>query len=123
MYLCNRMEAMPALDYKALYEQEKLKNEALHSALSSLQITTAALRHELDQLKKMIFGSRHERFVAAQNNPAQLTLDIVAGEVAGCSVIDAKKIEYTRTTVAQNPIVHPGRTKLPEHLRREKIVI
>ena len=103
------MKATPALDYKALYDEQKAIN--------------VALRHELDQLKKMIFGSRHERFVSSGNNPAQLTLDIAVEEVAACSVIAEKKIEYTRATVEQKPFIHPGRTKLPDHLRREKTVI
>ena len=36
-------------DYKALYEET--------------QLVIMQLRHELDQLKKMIFGSRQERFL------------------------------------------------------------
>lgn len=104
------MEPATAADYKGLYEAS--------------QITIAGLRHELDQLKKLIYGSRHERFVPS-SNPAQLTLDIATEAATACSVIDTKKIEYTRTTTAieQNPLSHPGRAKLPDHLRREKIVL
>lgn len=103
------MKDAPALDYKVLYDEQK--------------VIIAALRHELDQLKKMIFGSRHERFVSSDNNPAQLTLGIEAEQIAACSVVATKKIEYVRTAVEQKPVIHPGRTKLPEHLRREKTVI
>lgn len=90
-----------------------------------LKIGYAALQQQLSQLQKMIFGSRHERFVPTDVNPSQLALGIEAEAVAACSVADAKKITYTKTNVSveQKPLVHPGRMKLPEHLRREEIVI
>jgi hypothetical protein len=72
------------IDYKALYEQS--------------QLTIASLQQELAQLKKMIFGSKHERFIPSENNPSQLTLAMEAEAVAACNIIDAKKIEYTRIT-------------------------
>lgn len=103
---------MPAeVDYKVLYEQ------------SQLQITF--LQQQLAQLQKMIFGSRHERFIPSEINPSQLSLDITADTAATCSVVNAKKISYTRTNVSveQKPLQHPGRMKLPESLRREQIVI
>ena len=98
------------IDYKALYEQS--------------QLTIASLQQELAQLKKMIFGSKHERFIPSEDNPSQLTLDIEAEAVAACNIIDAKKIEYTRITKeVTEKKDHPGRMKLPEHLeRREKII-
>jgi len=112
------MQAAANTDYKALYEQKSNDYDAL-------KITVTALQQQLSQLQKMIFGSRHERFVPSDINPSQLALGIQADESASCSLIDAKKITYTRTNVSveQKPLVHPGRMKLPEHLRREEIVI
>jgi hypothetical protein len=46
--------------------------------------------HELQQLKKLIFGSKHERFIPENNNPSQLSLNIEARVVAACSITDAK---------------------------------
>jgi transposase len=103
-------------DYKLLYDQS--------------QIEILQLRQELQQLKKMIFGSRHERFIPSQLNDPQLSLDIqtdpiAIGSTAGTGVITTKQISYTRTNVAveQRPLQHPGRMKLPETLRREEIII
>jgi transposase len=112
------MHAAASIDYKRLYEQSQKQN-------SELQMAVAALQQQLAQLQKMIFGSKQERFVPSQPNTPQLSLDIEAEQTASCSVIDAKKITYTRTnvTVEQKPLCHPGRTKLPEHLRREEILI
>ena len=108
-----------AIDYKVLYEESveqyrKLVNE------SSMRI--AAFQHELDTLKRLIFGSKNERFVPAESSPSQLSLDIQADAVAACSITKTQKIEYIRNT---NQITkeHPGRTKLPEHLERREIII
>lgn len=90
-----------------------------------LMIAHAGLQQQILQLQKMIFGSKHERFVPTDSNTAQLAFDIEAEATVTCSVIDAKKISYVKTTTAveQKLLVHPGRMKLPEHLRREELVI
>ena len=105
------MQATPDIDYKALYEEA--------------QVTIAMLKHRIDQLEKMIFSSKHERFVTPSAPAPQLSLDIQADTVASCSVIEAKQIAYikTKTAIEKKPIVHPGRGKLPEHLRRVETVI
>jgi len=112
------MEITPSIDYKSLYEQQIEAN-------NQLQIEFIQIKQQLDQLKKMIYGSRQERFVPTDINPVQLSLAIAAEETAFCSVVEAKKITYirTNTTVEQKPIIHPGRMKLPETLRREEIII
>jgi transposase len=100
-----------APDYKQMYEQ------------SQLRIT--ALEQQLQQLQKMIFGSRQERFVPTSPTDPQLLLDIPTETVAAVSVTGAQKISYIRQgiTVEPKPLQHPGRTKLPESLRREEIII
>lgn len=105
------MQTVATIDYKALYEQSAL--EVLY------------LKQQLSQLQKMIFGSKQERFVPAETNTSQLSLDIQAETVAACSVTGAQKITYTRrdVRVEQKPLQHPGRMKLPESLRREQIII
>ena len=112
------MQAASTADYKTLYEQKV-------QAFDALQITVTGLQQRLAQLEKMIFGSRHERFVPTDINASQLSLGIQTESTATCSVVDAKKISYTRrdVSVEQKPLVHPGRMKLPENLRREEIII
>ena len=85
-----------------------------------LQITT--LQHELNNLKKLVFASKNERFIAANSSSSQMSLDIQTEEVATCSVVKARKIEYIRNTTEVSR-EHPGRTKLPEHLERREIII
>ncbi|MEI6950703.1 IS66 family transposase [Paraflavisolibacter sp. H34] len=109
------MEAAPAIDYKALYEQSQVE---LHEARG----TIAVLRHELDRLKKQVFGHKAERFVGSQSpNPSQLALDLNAETVAEVTVTGKKKVQYTRTIVEKRPTYHPGRYALPAWLRREEI--
>ena len=97
-----------AIDYKTLYEETSLK--------------LAALQHELANLKRLIFGSKNERFIPSNGTPSQLSLDIEADAIAQCSIVNTKKIEYTRNTIEVIK-EHPGRTKLPEHLERREIII
>lgn len=105
------VQAAPSIDYKSLYEQ------------SQLRIVT--LEQQLSQLQKMIFGSRNERFIPSQHSTSQLSLDIQAEAIASCSVAEAKRVNYVKTNmlVEQKPLSHPGRMKLPEHLRIEEIII
>ncbi|RYY69659.1 MAG: IS66 family transposase [Chitinophagaceae bacterium] len=105
------MEPTVSIDYKSLYEQS--------------QVRLVALEQQLQQLQQMIFGSRHERFIPADISPSQLSLDIQAEQVAAVNISDAKKITYVRTgtNIEERPLLHPGRMKLPESLRREEITI
>lgn len=105
------MQAPPDKDYKRLYDESQIK--------------IVSLERQLSQLQKMIFGSRHERFVPTPENPSQLSLGITAEAVASCQVTNAQKIAYTKTSVVVEPksLTHPGRMKLPEHLRREEMII
>ncbi len=98
------------INYQSLYED--------------IIVKYAALQQEVACLKKMIFGSRHERFIPTENNPTQLALGIQAEQIAQCNIIDAKQISYTRiTTAVTETKAHPGRMKLPEHLERREIII
>jgi transposase len=63
------------INYKNLYEQA--------------QVTIQTLQHELAQIKKLIFGSKYERFIAPSSNQVQqASLDLQAE--AACAAIYAK---------------------------------
>lgn len=98
------------INYKVLYEDLLVKYEGL--------------LHEVNNLKKMIFGSKNERFIPEENNPVQATLNLAAETVSSCKIIDAKKITYTRiSTEVTEKKEHPGRMRLPEHLERRQTVV
>jgi transposase len=109
------------VDYKVLYDQLLIKYD-------ELELRFEGLTQHLAQLKKMIFGSRHERFVPTDdNNPGpQLSLQLDADTIATCKLSDVKKLTVIRTKTAvtfNKPKPHPGRTKLPESLRRETVIL
>ena len=108
------MQQAPTIDYKQAYETLLIKYEAL--------------MHDVAQLKKMVFGSQSERFVPTDEskvNP-QLSLDLDAETIAACKITAATKVAYIRTkteVIPNPPKAHPGRMKLPDHLRREVIIL
>lgn len=104
------MQSTSAIDYKSLYEQSQLR--------------IVALEQQLQQLQKMIYGSRHERFIPALPGHPQLALDIQPETIA-TRTASHQQISYTRTIskIEHPPLQHPGRMKLPESLRREEIII
>jgi len=87
-------------------EYEELWNENLY------------LKHELEKLKKLIFGSKSERFIPS--DPNQLSLDILpAAQPAPAP--ETEQISYTRKK-GENKNGH-ARLELPSHLRREIVMI
>ena len=103
------------LDYQQLYEQERASNEELKASVT-------LLKHELDQLRKMIFGSRQERFIDDNANTSQLTLLMLAEEVQASPVTGAQKITYTRSNATTTKLAaQPVRMKLSDHLERQVI--
>lgn len=107
------MQTAENIDYKKLYEQGQLK--------------IASLSHELANLKKLIFGSRQERFVPepAAGQILQGSLELNADVVEACNITPATKItrQASKTEVITQRKEHPGRMKLAPHLRREVIVL
>jgi transposase len=102
--------------------QQAADYPTLQALYDSLRIENEMLKAELSQLKRMIFGSKSESFVAA-TSPSQLSLDIQADAIAATSVVNAKKIAYTRVKTETKPVNHPVRMKLPDHLERKQIVL
>ncbi len=97
-----------AINYKEKYED--------------IFILYTQLQHELDQLKRLVFGSRHERFVPAiAQEQLALVLNVDVIESPASSV---QTIEYTRKEkeTSSNKI-HTGRMKLPASLPREQVII
>ncbi len=97
-----------AINYKEKYED--------------IFILYTQLQHELDQLKRLVFGSRHERFVPATAlEQLALVLNVDVIESPASSV---QTIEYTRKEkeTSSNKI-HTGRMKLPASLPREQVII
>ena len=96
------------IDYKEKYESACLE--------------LINLRHELDQLKRLVFGSRQERFVpTTPEEQLSLGLNVEQKEI---TLAPVQKIEYTRRQpTANTEKIKTGRMKLPANLPRERVVI
>jgi transposase len=97
----------------------KNQNEELTAINVELQKEIAFLQHEQAHLKRLIFGSRRERFIPS--DPSQLTLDL--GESANTvePEVQQKQITYSRTTSPKKG--KAVRLELPSHLPRVTEII
>lgn len=99
-------------------EQLIEQNITLRSENTALKSDFVLLKNELDQLKRMIFGSKSERFVPAESAPGQLSLLDVAAQQQ-----EPKKVAVPAHERKQHDQKKPSRNLLPEHLERiEKII-
>ena len=101
------------IDYKDAYHEQVYIIEKLTSKKQDLEF-------QLAQLKKLVFGSRHEKFVSADGQKAPALFDIPA--IAALLDNTTITIAYQKTNKQLRPN-HPGRNSFPENLRREERII
>lgn len=87
-----------------------------------LVVKVIELTHRLTQLERLVFGSRHERFIPS-NAPEQLALGLTIEKIeAPAQAIQT--IEYTRKQKNESSEkVQTGRMKLPANLPREQVIL
>lgn len=100
------------MDYKVILAEKD-------ATIAELKSDITQLRHELDQLKKMIFGSKRERYIE-EVNANQLSLFTTDEVETDKDQADrGQHIEYDRKA----PKKHNGRNELPEHLPVQEVTI
>jgi len=108
------------IDYKLELKKALSIIETQSSIILQSQVTIQDLQFQLAQLKKLVFGSRHEKFVSSDTQLAPTLFDIPP-------ITDL--LDSTPTTVTyekpnkQSRPNHPGRNSFPENLRREESII
>jgi transposase len=97
----------------------KTEAEKFEGEVKKLQSEIAWLKHQLDELKRMIYGAKSERFIAP--DPSQLNLfDFPATSTPPAHT---EEINYTRTKPEKEDKKQPLRAELPAHLPRKVEVI
>ena len=97
------------VDYKSLYESSLVRIEQL--------------KLQLAQLQKMVFGSRHERFIPDSAAVAQQLVLSLQAEAVGERTVTTQEVTVTKTNIKVEKKAHPGRMALPADLPRKVIVI
>jgi transposase len=89
-----------------------------------LFIQNVQLRDELAQLKRLIFGSKHERFIPTAS-PDQLALDMPSPQKEQGEPVLLQNIQYQRKKESKPDTekVQTGRMALPASLPREEEII
>lgn len=108
-------KALGDMGYEELLETGK----KLESKLISAESKVAQLQFQIDQMNRMIYGSKRERFIKdADENQMTLPFDVE-------EETEPEKQEETITYVRKKGkrVNHPGRLPLPDHLPVEEIVI
>jgi transposase len=110
------IEQYQALEAKYIEQYQALEAKYIEQ-YQDIEAKYNQLQHELAQLKRMIFGSRSEKFIPS-DNLNQLELDFGQLDLAALTPIEKESITYER-----NKKNHPGRTALPENIPTEDIII
>jgi transposase len=115
-YLCSVINVCENLSAEA---QKIIAEKNLQ--ISELSAKYEQLQFQLDQLKRMIFGSKSERFIPAEN-PSQLSLEIDTEKAEAPETAQITTIaEYERQKKKKEK--PPVRQPFPSHIPREIITI
>lgn len=71
------MQSSDMIDYKQLYEQTLKENFLLREEFKQLRLVNEQLLHRLEQLLKLSFGSKSERYLGKEQSPGQLRLGLI----------------------------------------------
>jgi transposase len=101
------------IDYKTQLEKALLIIEAQQLTIQTLQL-------EILQLKKLVFGSRHEKFMSGTDQNAPTLFDVTP--IAEVIATGTTNVSYEKTT-SHLQSNHKGRNPFPETLRREEQIL
>ena len=96
------------------------KNESLLKRLQDILEKFSSMKFELSQLKRLVFGSKRERFVS-NGEDGQMSLPFEVEALRDETEPPTEKISFTRRKA--NRKNHHGRLPLPDHLPVEEITI
>jgi transposase len=116
---CNELAGALNAIQKLLPEKDRIIEEQKQK-IQEQDLQILKLSHELNQLKKLVFGSKSERF---QPQPAnQLSLGLNEQPAPAANPLPPLQISYHRQKAAPAS-KHAGRMSLPAHLPRKQVLI
>lgn len=103
------------------HPEQELSHAALLEENRRLKASLAYLKEEVAELKRLIFGSKRERFVPTQKDDAQLSLELETGTVNEEQAVVKQTVSYQRAIkqAARKPV----RQSFPDHLPRIDVVL
>lgn len=99
------------------------ENKALKAENKAVKLKNAQLKFQLEQLQKLVFGSKSERFVNADTNTEQLNLFVTDSIEQQVEQPDTETVSYERKKKPKKRKDHPGRYPFPDHLEVEEQII
>ena len=104
--------------------QAEIKLEQAEAARQGDHLKIALLEHENEQLKRMLFGPKRERFVS-EVNPAQLSLELGLDPPleAEVKLLEQEVAAHTRSKPGRKKAKPIGRQPWPAHLKRREITL
>jgi len=106
-------ESLTNIEYKDILEKALSINEAQQLTIQNLQL-------QILQLKKLFYGSRHEKFLGTADDNAPTLFDIPA--LAEVITSGTTTVTYEKTSRHLQPS-HKGRNGFAEALRREEQIL
>ena len=95
------------------------QNSELKSREAGLEAKVNHMQFRLDQLNRLLFGTKRERFVSNETH-GQMALPFEVGEK---EAVPAKTEDIAYTRKKKKRVNHPGRIPLPSHLPVEETVL
>ncbi|UZR96299.1 IS66 family transposase [Chondrinema litorale] len=99
------------------------QNAALIEEKKQLLEQVESLKAELSELKRLIYGSKRERFIPSDTNSKQLTLPLDENVSAETPAKVKQTISYQRATQGEKLPQGSSRQPLPAHLPRKEVVL
>lgn len=110
-----------ALENNITLEEIKSQLQAKDQELVQIKAENVYLKYELEKIKRMLFGSKSERFINTGTNQ-QLTLGL-EGEPQAPVEVQEETISYQRKKAQDKKESVHSRAPLPSHLPRKDVVL
>jgi len=103
-------------------EQLKEENESLLTKMQAMLEKFSSMKFELSQLKRLVYGSKRERFVSGGED-GQMSLPFEVERSTNDNEVEPATEDIAFTRRKTNRKNHHGRLPLPDHLPVEEIII